>query len=130
MNYVITTIISACFLLFSVFVVPYNDIEKAFNTGNAAKIMELGTSKVLISIEGEEGAYSKSQGTQVLTNFFKNNPPKSFIFKFKGNEEGPSAFAVGEYQSTTKLFRVSFKLKEVNKNYFIESLVFTVATSE
>lgn len=121
MNYIITIIVSACIVLFSINSVPFNDLEKAFSEGDANKIMAISTSKVLISIEGEEGAYSQSQGTQVLSNFFKNNPPKSFIFKFKGKEEGSTTFAVGYYESE-KNYRVSMKLKKEKDQYLIESL--------
>tara|TARA_B100000508_G_scaffold60116_1_gene46748 strand:+ start:27654 stop:27980 length:327 start_codon:yes stop_codon:yes gene_type:complete len=101
--------------------IPFDDIEKAFETSNAEKIMSLGKSKVLISIDGKEGVYSKSQGTQVLKNFFKKHPPKSFDFDFKGKESGATSFAVGKYYSD-KVFRVSIKMKKQREEFAIESI--------
>lgn len=101
--------------------IPFDDIEKAFESGDANKIMSLGKSKVLISINGKEGVYSKSQGTLVLKNFFKNHAPKSFDFDFKGNESGATSFAVGKYYSD-KVFRVSIKLKKQREEFAIESI--------
>ena len=121
MNYIITSIFTLFFALSTIFSIPYKEVETAFSQGNASKIMNLGTTKVLISIEGSEGIYSKSQGTQVLSNFFKQNPPKSFSFGFKGKETGASTFAVGNYQSK-KRYRVSFKFKKVNTQHQIESI--------
>ena len=122
MNYIITSILSLFFALGSILTIPYQEVESAFSQGNAAKIMNLGTTKMLISIEGSEGVYSKSQGTQVLNNFFRNNSPKSFSFSFKGEESGASTFAMGEYRSA-KVYRVSIKFKNVNASHQIESII-------
>lgn len=124
MNYIITSILSLFFVLNTILSIPFEEVETAFANGEAKKIMNLGTTKVLISIEGEEGIYSKSQGTQILEEFFKKNPPQSFLFNFKGKDKGASSFAVAEYQSK-RLFRVSFKFKKVNNNHLIESITFT-----
>ena len=124
MNYIITSIFSLFFALNSVFSIPYGEVETAFSRGDAGKIMSLGTSKMLISIKGNEGIYSKSQGTQVLNNFFKNNPPKSFSFGFKGKESGASTFAIGDYLSKEP-FRVSIKFKKGNTQHQIESISIT-----
>lgn len=124
MNYIITSILSLFFALGSILTIPYQEVELAFSQGNASKIMNLGTTKILISIEGNEGVYSKSQGTQVLNNFFKNNPPKSFSFGFKGDDSGASTFAMGEYHSG-KVYRVSIKFKKVNTEHHIESITIT-----
>lgn len=101
--------------------IPFDDIEKAFESGDADRIMTLGKSKVLISIEGKEGVYSKSQGTLVLKNFFKKHVPKSFDFDFKGKETGATSFAVGKYYSD-KIFRVSIKMKKQKEEFAIESI--------
>lgn len=124
MNYIITSILSLFFALTSVLTIPFQEVETAFSQGNAGKVMNLGTTKMLISIEGSEGIYSKSQGTQVLSNFFKNNPPKSFSFGFKGKDKGASTFAMGEYHSNS-IFRVSIKFKKVNAAHQIESITIT-----
>jgi hypothetical protein len=124
MNYIITSILSLFFVLNAILTIPFQEVETAFTKGDAGKIISLGTTKMLISIGGNEGIYSKSQGTQVLSNFFKNNPPKSFTFGFKGKNSGASTFAVGEYQST-EIYRVSIKFKNLNKTHQIESITIT-----
>ncbi|PKR80318.1 hypothetical protein CW751_10730 [Brumimicrobium salinarum] len=126
MNYIVASFFGIYFMLMSILAIPYNDVQKAFEQGNASKIVSYGTAKLLISINGKEGVYSKSQGTQVLSGFFKKHPPNSFTFNFKGKEEGASSFAVGEYQSKEK-FRVSLKFKNVKKQHQIESI--TISSS-
>ncbi|HLW30045.1 MAG TPA: DUF4783 domain-containing protein [Brumimicrobium sp.] len=127
MNYIITSILSIIFVLNSILSIPFNEVESAFVQGDATKIVSLGTAKMLISIEGKEGVYSKSQGTQVLSSFFKANPPRSFSFSFKGKDEGTSSFAVGDYLSNRK-YRVSIKFKKIQNQHQIESI--TIATSQ
>ncbi|RFC53298.1 DUF4783 domain-containing protein [Brumimicrobium aurantiacum] len=121
MNYFITTIIGLFLTLNSILTIPYSKVESAFSKGNATEIMNLGTAKTLISIEGNEGVYSKSQGTQILASFFKENPPKSFSFNFKGKESGASTFAIGKYVSS-KEYKVSIKFKNLKSSHRIESI--------
>jgi hypothetical protein len=102
-------------------VIPFDDIESAFQRGDAETIMSMSKTKTLISIENNEAAYSKSQGTLVLNEFFENHPPKSFEFDFKGKESGATSFAVGTYVSD-EVFRVSLKLKKMAKDFAIESI--------
>lgn len=121
MNIILTSLLGFIFMITSILSIPFDDIEKAFESSDAAKIMSMGKSKVLISIDGKEGVYSKSQGTQVLKNFFKEHPPKSFSFDFKGKESGATSFAVGKYFSD-KIFRISIKLKKIKEDFAIESI--------
>ena len=124
MNYIFTTVLGLLFSISSILNIPYQTIDEAFSKGDASKIMSLGAAKTLISIQGKEGIYSKSQATQILGNFFKANPPKSFSFSFKGKGGKASTFAVGEYVSNRK-FRVSLKFKNINNTYRIESITIT-----
>ncbi len=127
MNFFITSFLSIFFLLNSILSIPFTKVEQAFSDGNSNKIVSYGTTKMLISIEGKEGVYSQSQGAQILNNFFKTNPPKSFSFDFKGKEKGASSFAVGYFQSKRK-FRVSIKFKNVKGEYLIESLTIALVS--
>lgn len=122
MSYLITYILSLAFALSSILSIPFKELESAFEKGDAEKVMSFGKTKTLISIDSKEGVYSKSQGTQVLKGFFKDNPPKSFSFDFKGKESGSSSFAVGLYKTEKTDFRVSFKFQKEGKDYLIESI--------
>ncbi|MDX1651509.1 MAG: DUF4783 domain-containing protein [Brumimicrobium sp.] len=124
MSYFVTYFLSLALALSSVLSIPFTELETSFAKADAARIMSYGKPKVLISIENKEGVYSQSQGTQVLKEFFKDNPPKSFSFDFRGKEDGSSSFAVGKYRSET-LFRVSVKFKKEGSDYLVESITIT-----
>jgi hypothetical protein len=102
--------------------IPFNDLESAFSKGDAEKIISYGKTKILISIDDNEGVYSKSQGTQVLKSFFKDYKPTSFSFDFKGKESGSNSFAVGIYKSVKNDFRISVKFQKEGGDYLIESI--------
>lgn len=122
MSYLITYILSLAFALSSILSIPFNEIESSFSKGDAEKVISYGKTKILISIDSKEGVYSKSQATQVLKGFFKDCPPKSFSFDFKGKENGSNSFAVGVYKSTRGDFRVSLKFQKEGSDYLIESI--------
>lgn len=117
------TILTAIMLnLYAVADIPYTALETAFTTGDAAKIVAQGKDKMIINIADKEGVYSQSQASQVLKNFFTQNPGSSFKFTFKGKESEEGAFAIGTYASKKSSFRVTVKWAKISADYKIESI--------
>lgn len=103
--------------------IPYSSIEKAFMTNDAAHIVALGKDKMLINVLGKEGAYSQSQASLVLKDFFAKKPGSSFKFIFKGKETADGSFAIGTYDSKGgESFRVTIHFKKLSSEFRIESL--------
>jgi len=102
--------------------IPHAKLEQAFEQNNADVIVSLSKDKVLINIQGTEGAYSKSQATLVLKDFFNKKPGNSFDFMFKGEESSDGSFAIGNYTSKSEKFRVTVHFKKLSGEYKIESL--------
>ena len=102
--------------------IPYTSLETAFIENNAANIVSLGKEKILLNVLGNEGAYSQSQATLVLKDFFTKKPGTSFKFIFKGKETSDGSFAIGSYTSKTEVFRITIQFKKINSDFKIESL--------
>lgn len=102
--------------------IPYTSIERAFSSGNATEIVNLGKDKMLINVLGKEGAYGQSQATLVLKDFFDKKPSVGFKFIFKGKETADGSFAIGTYDSKVESFRVTIHFKKINNDFRIESL--------
>ncbi len=102
--------------------VPYTELESAFSTGNASAIAAMGKEKMLISIIDKEAAYSQSQATLVLKDFFSKKPATSFKFNFKGKESADGTFAIGIYSSKAENFRVTIHFKKIGTDFKIERL--------
>ncbi len=102
--------------------IPYSAIERGFETNNPNEIVKHGKEKILINIQGKEGAYSQSQAGLVLKDFFTRNPGNKFDFYFKGKESSDGSFAIGNYFSRGGEFRVTVHFKKLGNDYKIESL--------
>ena len=102
--------------------IPYSSLEVAFSENNASSIVSFGKDKLLLNILGNEGAYSQSQATLVLKDFFTKKPGNSFKFIFKGKESAEGSFAIGNYMSKNESFRITIQFKKINSEFKIESL--------
>jgi hypothetical protein len=102
--------------------VPYTTIEKAFTSNDASSIAAIGKDKMLINVLGKEGAYSQSQATLVLKDFFSKKPGSSFKFIFKGKESADGSFAIGTYDSKSESFRVTIHFIKIGADFKIENL--------
>ena len=102
--------------------IPYSTLEEAFLSNNASPIVKLGKEKFLLNILGNEGAYSQSQATLVLKDFFAKKPSSSFKFIFKGKESPDGSFCIGTYTSKSETFRITIQFKKISNEYKIESL--------
>ena len=102
--------------------IPYSSLENAFSENNAQEIVKLGKDKILLNILGNEGAYSHSQATLVLKDFFTKKPGLAFKFIFKGKETTEGSFSIGTYTSKSESFRITIQFKKINNEFKIESL--------
>lgn len=117
------TIVTSIFLSWTTFSdVPYAKIERAFESNNATEIVGLGKEKILINVLGKESAYSKSQASLVLKDFFTKHPGSAFEFVFKGKESADGTFAIGNYTSQNQKFRTTIHFKKIGSVFKIESL--------
>ncbi len=102
--------------------IPYTFLENAFTENNARDIVVMGKDKILFNILGSEGAYSHSQATLILKDFFVKKPGISFKFIFKGKETAEGSFAIGTYATKTESFRITIQFKKISSDFKIESL--------
>lgn len=101
--------------------VPYGAIESAFVAGDAAKIVAMSKSQLLLNVLDKDGAYSQSQSIQILKDFFAKKPASSFKFSFK-SPTSDGATAIGTYSSKGENYRVTIKWDKFNSDYKIESI--------
>ena len=102
--------------------IPYESIEKAFDANDEAALTAHCGEKVLMTVLGDEGVYSRPQAKLVLTNYFSKWPSGTFKFYFKGKESSDGSFCIGKYSCGSNDFRVTINFKNINQKYVIESL--------
>src|SRR3989304_4296695 len=88
-------------------------ITDAFKNGNSKELATYFNNNIEITLLETEGIYSKSQAEQILADFFKKYPPKNFQMIHRGGKER-SNYAICEFYSGEKKFRVTIYLKEIN----------------
>ena len=96
-------------------------IVSAFESGDAASLAEYFNSTIELTINNKEEIYSKTQAEVILKDFFTKNPPTAFRILHQGGKES-SKYAIGNLQTRTKNYRITFLLKSVNSKVFIHQL--------
>ena len=100
-----------------------DQVNKALKTGDAALLSQYFNSSLDISIPGTDESMSKSQATQVMKNFFKDNPPKSYSENHRGSSREATKYIIGTYKSV-KTYKTYILLKEKEGKYLIVQLQF------
>ncbi len=99
-------------------------IKLILEIGNASELSSFLNDKIVLNFDGKEGTYSHSQAEGVLKNYFKENPPKSFLVNHEGTSENGLIYAIGEYKTIDSSFRVLIRLKKVNDQFKIHEMSF------
>ncbi len=99
-----------------------SDVTSAIRKGDASAIAKMFDTSVDITILDDEDSYSKSQGEQVLKQFFSSNKPSSFTIKHDGSSPGGDEFVIGDMVASGKTFRVYVLFKQSGKSPTIQEL--------
>lgn len=102
--------------------IPYQEIEKAFDTNNEKLLVQYCGEKVMLNVLEKDGVYSRSQAQLVLKNFFSKAPNGDFSYFFKGKESTNDSFCIGEYKARSEDYRISINFKKINNSFIINSL--------
>jgi hypothetical protein len=99
-----------------------SDINKSIMLGDAQQLSKYLNSTVEMSVLGQEGYFSKAQAVSILSDFFKNNPPKDFTVKQGGSNSENTKFSIGTYTSSTGIFKIYYVIKKDQANELIHKL--------
>lgn len=122
MKSILFFILSACFWNVFPTDAPFNSVETAFANGDAQKIVAYSKDKILMSVLGKEGAYSTSQATLILKDFFNKKPVSSFKFIIKGKDTDEGSYAIGDYVSKNETFRIGVNFKKYGESFKIDNI--------
>lgn len=98
-----------------------DNVTKSFQIGDSQKLSSSLNDQVELTILQTEDIFSKSQATILLKKFFDNNKPTSFSIIHQGDRNGTN-FAIGNYISNNKEYRVYFLIKGDAQNKKIHLL--------
>lgn len=101
-----------------------NDVKEAIKAGSSKELSTYLNSSIDITIDGDMGNYSRTQGEFILRDFFKAHPPTSFTIVHQGASKGGLPYAIGQYLSNDKTFRVWMRIKNNGDQYLIHEISF------
>jgi hypothetical protein len=90
--------------------------------GDAHELARTFSSSVEMTILGEDNSYSNTQAESVLTDFFKNNQPKSVKIIHRIASNPNYRFAVLLLTTGKGIYRTSFSLENVKGRFELNEL--------
>jgi len=98
-----------------------DEIIVSLRSGNSAALAKYFNQNVELVVLNTENVYSKAHAQQVINDFFKKNPPKSFTIIHQGGKSD-SYYAIGNLKTEKQNFRIYFLIKKVNNLSHIHQL--------
>lgn len=97
-------------------------VATAIQAGNAAEVARHFNAMIDLTLPGYDDTYSKAQASQILKDFFTQNPVKSFKITRQGSSPDGSQYAIGSLETGKKIFRVYFIIKTVGGQNLLQQL--------
>jgi len=99
-------------------------VASAIQAGNATEVSRYFNSMVDLTLPGYDDTYSKAQASQIIKDFFSQNPVKSFKVTRQGSSPDGSKYMIGSLDTGKKVYRVYFLIKSVNGQNLVHQLQF------
>ena len=103
---------------------PFNSIVKAFEESDAGALAEWFNPTVELLLPEHQNTYSASQAEMIIKEFFKKCPAEKFNILEKGATDPESKFAIGEYSTKEKNYKVYTYLRKENEQFLIHKIRF------
>jgi hypothetical protein len=103
---------------------PIDNITAALKAGDATALAVYFHATIDLTIIQKQGTYSKSQGEQVVQNFFNANKPSAFTVNHNGTSGEGSKYIIGALVTSTGEYRVYIYFKNLNGSELIQTLRF------
>ncbi|AWW30799.1 DUF4783 domain-containing protein [Echinicola strongylocentroti] len=101
------------------------EIAISIKAGSSKDLAVYFDRNVELSINGNEGDYSKNQAELVIRDFFKKFPPSDFDIVHKGSSGSQIEYFIGTYDTTGTKFRILIKCKKEGGGSSIYSMDIT-----
>lgn len=99
-------------------------INKCIKEGDATSLAKHFNTSLDISLPGTDQTMTSAHATQVMKDFFRSNPPKSYKVNHVGSSREATKYIIGTYVSAGKSFKTYTLLKQQEGRYRIVQLQF------
>ncbi|MCH2021286.1 MAG: DUF4783 domain-containing protein [Saprospiraceae bacterium] len=103
----------------------FSSVITAIKVGNVSQISNFMDKNVEVTVEEQDGAYSKTEATNVVKTFLSKNPPSNCTMIHSGAaRDGASYYCIGNLSTTGNKFRIYIFFKKIASNYLIQEMRF------
>ncbi len=107
-----------------VFADSFDDIITALKNANVKEVSKFFNNTVELTINDNEGVYSKQQAEMMVKNFLANNHPKNVVIQHKGASGQSAKYAIANYETTQGKFRVYVFMKDNGGGMLVHEMRF------
>ena len=79
---------------------------------------------VELTINDNEGVYSKQQAEMMVKNFLANNQPKNIVIQHRGSSGQSAKYAIANYETSQAKFRVYVFMKDSGGGMLVHEMRF------
>jgi len=97
-------------------------ISTAIREGNSNTLGNYLIASVDLTVENVEDVYSKDQAEVILARFFAQNKPTGFTIKHEGKSKLDDYYYIGDLQTATSKYRLTFFLKKDGTTFRVKQL--------
>ena len=111
---ILISVLTSFFIFFQTTTeVPHSTIEKAMKANDSKAIVALAKEKIVLQIQGKEGAFNHTQAEIILQDFFTKKPKGDFVFNVKGKMNNENVtISIGTYTFNVKeSYRCTFQFR-------------------
>ncbi len=103
----------------------FSSVISAIEAENVSQISNFMDENVEVTVEDEDGSYSKTKATNVIKTFFSKNPPSNCSMIHSGAaRDGASYYCIGNLSAGGNKFRIYIFFKKIGSNYLIQEMRF------
>lgn len=102
----------------------FDDVVTAIKNSNAKEISKFLNTSVELTINNNEGVYSKQQAEMLLKKFFTQNAFKSITIQHRGSSAQGAKYAIADYETSQGKYRVYIFMKDAGNGLFVHELRF------
>ena len=107
-----------------VFADSFDDIITALKSSNVKEVSKFFNNTVELTINDNEGVYSKQQAEMMVKNFLANNQPKNVVIQHKGASGQTAKYAIANYETSQGKFRVYVFMKDNGSGMLVHEMRF------
>ena len=98
------------------------DVVNAIRNSNTVALEKYYDNIVPITLNNTQSAYSRTQASLVLKDFFTKNVPKDVLILNSGSATANSQFAIGTLTTSTGTFNIYILLKSKDNIFLLQEL--------